>query len=92
MAQRVSPARTRKVSGAVTYFLGAGDRQQDQQHRAADPRLPPAARTSTTYKMAANSHTSTFDGGEVPRPLLFIYLCYEPSYPLLPVAFALKLR
>jgi hypothetical protein len=61
IAQRVSPARTRKASGAVTYSWGRAISNRTSSTGPPIQRLPPAARTPTTYRMAANSHTSTFD-------------------------------
>src|SRR5674476_7073 len=79
MAHRVSPARTRKESGAVTYSWGRATSNRTSSTGPPIQGLPPAARTPTTYRMAANSHTSTFDlcficlkgeGGGEPRPIL----------------------
>src|ERR1039457_6042980 len=79
MAQRVRPARTRKDAGAVTYSWGRAISNRTSSTGPPLQRLPPAARPAPTYKVAANSHTSTFDlclirlkgvGGEEPPPLL----------------------
>src|ERR1035437_3470460 len=99
MAHRVSPARTRKESGAVTYSWGRAISNRTSSTGPPIQGLPPAARTPTTYRMAANSHTSTFDlcficlkgeGGGEPRPMLPTDVTNR-CYPLLRVAFALEL-
>src|SRR5450759_2175235 len=106
MAHRVSPARTRKASGAVTYSWGRAISNRTSSTGPPIQRLPPAARTPTTYRMAANSHNSTFDlcfivlfvrgrAGEIParcyQPLLPTAVTNRCYQPLSRVAFALEL-